>query len=158
MNAKNLVAAALLLFVVASVVILIRREMQVPTADPSAVDAVAVADQTPEDGLVVYYFHGDTRCRTCLKIENYAHEAVESAFVTELAEDKVVWKAVNYELPENSHFATEYELVSPTVVLVRTVDGKASQWRNLARVWKLVGDREAFIEYVQTETSSMLGS
>lgn len=154
MNAKNLVAGALLLFVAASVAILVGREMRKSAAD----DAPPAAEQLPDNALVVYYFHGDTRCPTCRKIESYSHDAVQTAFADELADNKLLWKVVNYEQPESSHFATEYEIVSPTVVLVRTAEGAVADWRNLARVWELVGDREAFTEYIQDETRSMLGS
>lgn len=154
MSAKNLVAAVLLLFVVASVAMLVGREMRESTAD----DTATAAEQLPENALVVYYFHGDTRCPTCRNIESYSHEAVQAAFADELAENKLLWKVVNYEQPENNHFATDYEIISPTVVLVRTSAGKVADWRNLARVWELVGDRDAFIAYIQDETRSMLGS
>ena len=154
MNAKHLVSAALLLLVAASVVILVGREMREPTVD----EAAPAAEQLPADTLVVYYFHGETRCPTCRNIERYSHEAVQTAFAAEIEQDKVSWKVVNYEEPKHSHFATDYEIVSPTVVLVRMVDGKAADWRNLARVWELVGDRDAFTEYVRNETRSMLGS
>ena len=154
MNAKHLIAAALLLFVAASVVILLGREIR----EPTAVQAAPALEQLPDNALVVYYFHGDTRCPTCRNIENYSHEAVQAAFAEELAENKLLWKVVNYEQPENSHFATEYEIVSPTVVLVRRAKGEVADWRNLARVWELVGDRDVFTEYIQNETRSMLGS
>ncbi len=154
MNSKNLVAAALLLFVVAAVVILVGREMR----QPSAGTTPAAAEQLPANALVVYYFHGETRCPTCRNIESYSHEAVQAAFPQELAQDKVLWRVINYELPENRHFATDYEIVAPTVVLVRIVDGKVADWRNLGRVWELVGDRLAFANYVQNETRSMLGT
>ena len=154
MNAKNLTAATLLLFVAVAVVVLVGREVREPTAD----EADVASEQLPDDALVVYYFHGETRCPTCRNIENYSHEAVQAAFAEEMAQDKVLWKVVNYEQPENSHFAADYEIASPTVVLVRTAGGKAVDWRNLVRVWELVGDREALTEYVQNETRSMLGS
>lgn len=154
MNAKKLVAGVLLLFVAASVVILVAREIQQPTTERAAL----TTEQLPDHALVVYYFHGDTRCPTCRTIENYSQEAVQAAFATELAENKLLWKVVNYEQPENSHFVTEYELVSPTVVLVRTAKSQVVDWRDLVRVWELVGDRDAFTEYIQSETRSMLGS
>ncbi|QDU89267.1 hypothetical protein Pla175_26550 [Pirellulimonas nuda] len=154
MNAKNLAAAALLLFVALSVVILVRREVREPTAS----EAASAAEQLPDDALVVYYFHSDTRCPTCQTIESYAHDAVQAAFAEEIAENKVVWKVVNYERPENRRFAADYEIVSPTVVLVRTANGEVADWRNLMRVWELVGDRDAFTQYIQGATRSMLGS
>lgn len=154
MNAKNLIAVALLVFVAAAVVILVKRELREPTAD--ATDSVA--EQQPHNALVVYYFHGTTRCPTCRNIEEYSHEAVRAGFPKELADEKVLWKVVNYEQPANSHFAKAYEIIAPTVVLVRNIDGKVTDWRNLSRVWELVGDQDAFTQYIQEETRSMLGS
>ncbi|QEG37072.1 nitrophenyl compound nitroreductase subunit ArsF family protein [Bythopirellula goksoeyrii] len=154
MNAKNLIAAALLLFVAASVAILLGREMR----ESTTVNSDSAEEQLPENALVVYYFHGDTRCPTCRSIESYSHEAVKSAFAAELADERVQWKVVNYEQPEHIHYATEYEIVSPTVVLVSMANGEVADWRNLMRVWELIGDRDAFTAYIQKEILSMLGS
>ncbi len=154
MNAKNLIAAALLLFVAVSVAVLVGREMRQETAG----EPIAAAEQLPANALVVYYLHGETRCPTCRNIEKYSREAIQAAFAEQLAEEAVVWKVVNYDQPENSHVATDYEVLAPSVVLVRTSDGKVADWRNLRRVWGLVSDRHAFTEYVQNETRAMLGS
>jgi hypothetical protein len=83
---------------------------------------------------------------------------LQTAFADELAGEKLLWKVVNYEEPANSHFATDYEIVAPTVVLVQTVDGKPADWRNLTRVRELVGDHDEFTKYIQEETRSLLGS
>jgi hypothetical protein len=154
MNAKNFAAAALLLFVAASVVVLVNREMDHTSASATS----AQGDALPANALVVYYFHGATRCPTCRNIESYSHDAVQTAFADQLARDKILWKVVNYEEPANSHFATDFDIVAPTVVLVRTVDGKPAEWRNLPRVWELVGDQDEFTKYIQDETRAMLGT
>jgi hypothetical protein len=112
----------------------------------------------PVDGLVAYYFHGETRCPTCRSIEAYAHEAIETGFANELTSGHIKWEVVNYEAPANEHFATDYEIVAPSIVLVRTTDGEATDWRNLSRVWDLVGEKEAFVEYVQAEAREMLNA
>jgi hypothetical protein len=65
MNAKNLAAVALLLFVGASVVVLVNREMDRTPASAT----IAVGESLPPNALVVYYFHGETRCPTCRNIE-----------------------------------------------------------------------------------------
>ena len=165
MNAKQLTSAALLLFVGVSVVVLVTRETQKSPAEPAATEATTPADapalpgsELPESAVVVYYFHGNTRCPTCRDIEEFSHEAITSAFDVQLADQQLQWQVVNYELSENSHYATEYEIVSPTVVLVRTAEGQVADWRNLMRVWELVGDRDAFTTYIQDETRQMLGS
>ena len=157
MNAKTLLSAALLLFVaVAVVIIVVGKSDDEPTESNTAQTAV-IAD-LPGDGLVAYYFHGEKRCPTCRSIEAYAHEATEMGFHDELASGRVKWQVVDYQAPANAHFATDYEIVAPTVVLVRTTNGEATDWRNLSRVWDLVGEKDAFVDYVQTEARQMLNS
>ena len=155
MNAKTLLSAALLLFLAAAVVIIIvGQAVKEPNENTTAQTTVAAG--LPEDGLVAYYFHGETRCPTCQSIEAYAHEAIETGFSDELTSGQVKWQVVNYEASANQHFATDYEIVAPTVVLVRTAEGEPTDWRNLSRVWNLVGEKDAFVEYVQDEAREML--
>jgi hypothetical protein len=149
MTSKNVVTIALLLFVAASIVVLAVKSLRENprTADP---------EPTLADGVIAYYFHGKIRCPTCRRIETYAHEAVRAGFAKQLAGGRLRWQVVDYELPENRHFATDYELAAPTVVLVETSGGGRKQWKNLDRVWELVGDKEAFVEYVRRETRAWL--
>ncbi len=150
MKPKNLITALLLLFVVASVAVLAAKGLR---RGPSA-----AAEPTMTDGVVAYYFHGKTRCPTCQSIEAYAQEAISTGFADQLDDGRLQWQVVNYELAENEHFATEYELIAPTVVLVEMDGGKQKQWKNLARVWELVhDDKAAFVKYVQEETRNLLG-
>jgi hypothetical protein len=152
MNAKNLISTLLLLFVAATIVTVVLRETQVP--GPAATAPAESA--THEDRLVAYYFHGDTRCPTCRTIEAYAHEAIASTFAEELAAGKVAWQVVNYQSSANAHFATDYRIMAPTVVLVRSSAGQPDQWRNLSRVWEFVGEKPKFVDYVRQQAQEML--
>jgi hypothetical protein len=150
MNAKGWVRIGLLGFLVLAIGLIVRKELAGPAATATE------SKPLPETGLVVYYFHGEVRCPTCEAIENTAHEVVEQGFADELASGAVEWRIENYELPANAHFATEYELAAPSVVLVRREQGQQTGWRNLDRVWELVGDKQAFTEYVAQATREML--
>jgi hypothetical protein len=154
MKAKPIVTAVLLLFVAVSVVALIAKESR----KTSGTAAAGTADESrlPDDGLVVYYFHGDVRCPTCRSIEAQAHDAVAGRLADELASGRVVWQVVNYEAPADAHYVDDYQLVSPTVVLSQRHAGGQTEWRNLERVWELVGDPPAFAEYVEQEVRNML--
>lgn len=154
MSPKNLLRAVLLLFVGAAAVVLVGRELR----GPSAAVEQGASDELPADGMVVYYFHGDTRCPTCRSIESFAHEAVEKNFGEELAQEKILWRVVNYEQPSGEHYVTDYEIFAPTVVLVRTQQGQSVAWQNLDRVWELVADRAAFDTYVVAEIRRLLAA
>ena len=149
MTSKSAITIALLLFVAASIVVLavksLRENPQTADAEPAFADEV-----------IVYYFHGKIRCPKCRRIETYAHEAVRTGFAKQLAGGRLRGQVVDYELPENRHFATDFELAAPTVVLVEMSGGGRKQWKNLDRVWELVGDKEAFVEYVQQEMRAWL--
>jgi len=148
MKPKTVVTVVLLLFVAASVVVLAARSFG-PKPQQGG-------PQPPDDGVVAYYFHGNTRCPTCRSIEEYAHEAVQTGFAKELADGRLRWQVVNYEEPENEHFATDYELVAPTVLLAEIRGGSQIDWKNLPEVWELVGEKPAFIAFVQQNVRAML--
>ena len=44
-----------------------------------------------------------------------------------------------------------------SVVIVDIRDGKQKQWKNLAKVWELLYDKDAFVNYVRDEINSYLG-
>ena len=109
------------------------------------------------DGVKVYYLHGNTRCPTCRTIEAYAQEAVQTGFARELNGGLITWEVINYESPGNEHYATDYEVVAPNVVLARFVGGKQVEWKGLPEVWEHVGDKVAFLSFVQTNLREFLG-
>jgi len=125
-------------------------------AKPSAAPA---ADPAPRPHRVIaYYFHTNTRCVTCRKLEAYSKEALDAAFAEELADGRLVWRVVNTDQPENKHFVKDYRLFTKSVVLVEERDGREVRWTNLARIWQLVGRKDAFLWYVQGEARTYLAA
>jgi hypothetical protein len=108
--------------------------------------------------VIAYYFHTNTRCSTCIKIEQYSHEAIEQGFPNELKNGALEVRVVNYEQPENRHFIQDYKLVSKSLVLVNVVNGKQTKWTNLKLVWQLTGHKDAFLNYVRKEVREYLSS
>lgn len=106
--------------------------------------------------VIAYYFHTNTRCSTCMKIEAYSKEAIEQGFPEELKKGILEMRIVNYENPENRHYMKDYKLVSKSLVLVNTVNGKQTEWTNLKMVWQLTGRKDAFLNYVRKEVRSYL--
>jgi len=123
----------------------------VQSAGGETVEA-AVADSK----VIVYYFHGNKRCNTCRTIEAYTAEAVNSGFEKQIESGRVEWRPVNIDEPENGHFVEDYELTTRTVVLVDIVEGREGKWTKLDRVWDLTGDKDAFVDYITTNTGAYL--
>lgn len=116
----------------------------------------AEADRLPAHKLIAYYFHRTQRCHKCLTMEAYAEAALKEAFPQALASGELEWYALNVEEPANERFVEDYQLTSSALVLVDTWDGQQTEWRDLARVWELVGDELKFKAYVEGEALTLL--
>jgi len=112
--------------------------------------------QSSERQVIAYYFHTNTRCSTCKKIEEYSREAIEQGFPNELKSGVLEMRLVNYEQPENRRFIRDYKLVSKSLVLVKLANGKQTEWTNLRLVWQLTGRKGAFLNYVRKEVRNYL--
>lgn len=108
--------------------------------------------------VIAYYFHTNTRCSKCIKIEEYSHEAIEKGFPDELKNGTLELRVINYEQPENRHFIQDYKLVSKSLILVNFVKGKQAKWTNLKLVWQLTGHKDAFLNYVRKEVREYLSN
>lgn len=122
----------------------------------ATVSGDSAAVETPDDGLVVYYFHGNVRCPTCRSIESQAEEMVQKGFASQWSTKELTWKIVNYERPAAKPLAVKFEVQMPVIVLARMKDGHMGDWKRLDAVWALVGDKPAFAKYMRGEIERML--
>lgn len=121
---------------------------------PAATNRITTNEAAQQ--VIAYYFHGTVRCETCLMIEKLARMVVEQQFSTELAAHRLSFVPVNYDLPENVHFLTDYKLPCPSLVLVRQKDGKDENWKLLGDTWQLVHDPVRFNSYIEAEVNKYL--
>jgi hypothetical protein len=152
MKIRTVVTILLILFVAASVAFMVFKGTGTGVSDRPEGRAAK------GDRLVAYYFHGNVRCQTCRTIEAYAEEAVKNGYPEQLASGKVEWHAVNIEQPGNEHFVRDYSLVTRSVVLVRMKDGAEAEWKRLDKVWNLVHNKQAFVDYIYENADPMIES
>ena len=176
MELKNAVAVCLISLCSATLVVLIARSLDSQAAlqlEPrleriaNELEAIrrsggtmvaphgAAVHETIDDGLIVYYFHGE-RCATCRSIESQAHKVVQSDFASQLDSGKVVWKVIDYLKPSGKELQELFKVSDPVVVLVRMKAGQIDAWNRLDRVWGLKDDPPAFAGYVRDEIQAML--
>jgi hypothetical protein len=122
----------------------------------SSFAADSAAPKVSSDYVQAYYFHATRRCATCMKLEQYSRAAIEANFKEQLNNKTLRFAEVNFDEPENRHFLQDYNLIYRSVVLVRFKDGKQVTYKNLERIWELVGSEKDFSEYVKTEVEAML--
>ena len=173
MKAKRIVTIVLLVFVGVSVACLVVQESSSMSAVQGQSGQTEVAgpvsgapgdmkptlnepNQQAGHKLIAYYFHRTQRCRTCLTIEAYAKETLKSAFPAAIKTGELEFRTVDLDEPANEHFVADYELAASSLVLVAFQDGKQTEWRNLQRVWELVGDELKFKAYVESEAMPFL--
>lgn len=120
------------------------------TAPIESIDTLKSAEKK-ENRIIVYYFHGTSRCTTCKKIEKYTMEAINEAFEKELNAGTIQTKVINVEKKENTHFAEDYKLITKSVIVSEMAGSNETRWKNLEKIWEYVLDEEDFKEYIIDE-------
>jgi len=149
---RRILQLALLVFVVLTVIYALRPR-QAPPAD--AVQAAAPPASAARK-VLAYYFHTSYRCANCMKFENWTKEALEQRFPEPLKSGALEWIVLNVEEPQNEHFVDQYKLHTKSIVLSQQQGGKELRWKNLARIWDLLRDKEAYSRYISEEAAEYL--
>ena len=164
MKPKTIFAAALLILAAASLVylavsVMLRPSHPAATAPGGATGDDPAAGHAPAelaDGVIVTYFLTDVRSPTCHQLEAYTREAVETGFADALRGGRLMWRTVNTDRESNKHFIADYGLTAKAVVLSRRRGGREVDWKNLDRIWDLVGDKDAYVAYIRDEVAAFL--
>ena len=69
-------------------------------------------------GIEVIYFFGKQRCSTCVAIEKFAKEAVDSAFADKTHDGSIIFKSVDITTPEGERLADLFEVSSSSLFIV----------------------------------------
>jgi hypothetical protein len=144
---KVILTVVLSAFIASSVVALVVRTIRDASEAPT--NAAQAAKPAAGARVIVYCFHGKVRCPTCETIESYAHEAVSEGFADELRTGRLQWRVLEYEDPQNLPLAKQYEVIAPTIVVVRLDGGNPVRWENLSDVLALIGDKAEFLGFVR---------
>ena len=90
-------------------------------------DKTATAESPEKDRVEVIYFHGKQRCATCMAIQKYAKEVVDTLFTDELKNGTVVFKTVDITTPEGEKLADKYGVTWSSLFVNKWKDGKESR-------------------------------
>lgn len=163
MTGRLLLKLLLFGFIAASIGSMLHKAASSKAAALKARPAAAAAQAAPASGpaaaqnsAVVYYFYTNTRCASCLNLEAYTRETVDTLLSAGYKGWRVEFRAVNVEEPGNEHFTRDYGLEAKSVVVQKFAGGNRLDWVKLDKVWTLLGDRAAFVNYVAAETRKAL--
>ncbi|MBF0217245.1 MAG: hypothetical protein HQL30_09675 [Candidatus Omnitrophica bacterium] len=138
------------------IIMVILAVVAVISADFSRSSAFAVEEKPAISKVIAFYFHGSFRCPTCRKLEAYSKETISTNFKYEIDSGKLEFKEVNTEEKGNEHFVDEYQLYTKTLILSLVKDGKEVKWKNLDKIWELVGNKKKYADYVTNAVSDLL--
>ena len=122
----------------------------------TAVCDSSMAYAEPQNKVIAYYFHGNMRCPTCHKMEEYAKETIDVNFASELSSGKLAFKVVNVEKKENEHFVNEYQLYTKSLIVSLVKGGKEVKSKNLTKIWEYVRNKNTYSDYVNNEIATFL--
>ncbi|OHB80909.1 MAG: hypothetical protein A2V98_05565 [Planctomycetes bacterium RBG_16_64_12] len=110
----------------------------------------------PSHQVIACYFHRTVRCPTCRKISAYIEESVKTGFAHQMKDGRVKMLMIDFQDSKNQKYSEAYQIAGPTLVLMDVHDGKVTSWKPAPKVWSLVGNKDAFLRYVQGEVQSYL--
>ena len=122
----------------------------------ASTDSPAASANLAADSVVVYYFHGNRRCRTCMGIQRAIQTTVSERFAAETASGALVFREVNIDEPANAHFVKDFDLGSSSMVLVAKSGDKTVKWENCAQVWPLAHQEAELAAYTEKQIRSYL--
>lgn len=126
------------------------------TAAESTLEKESRKNTQKERKLIVYYFHTNFRCHSCVTIEKLTRQAVTEGFTDQLKNGRIEFKEINVEETGNEHFTDDYKLYTKSVILSDIKNGKEASWKNLEKVWTLLRDEQKFIDYIKSEVTALL--
>lgn len=124
-------------------------------ANNSTGHTFTVSTSGPVKLVEVYHFHPTHQCYSCKTIGNYTEEAITTSFASELASGKLVFKHVNYGLPENSDLVKKYG-VTGSSLWIGTSNATGFYKEQDVKVWYLIGNKDSFMAYINEKVEQKL--
>jgi hypothetical protein len=123
------------------------------------VPALSVADDAgASPKYVATYFLTNVRCPSCLTIERLSSETVRVEFSDQIESKQLEWRTVNIDEEGNYHFVKDYGLYTKSVIISEEINGKEVRWKNLPKVWELLGNEGKFRKYLKEEISAFMAA
>ena len=121
-------------------------------------DALGAAQDTeiPGENVRVLYFHRTPGCATCQKMAKMVYEIIGKSFSAEVRSKQVILRYYDFEDPKNSRLVKAFNVKSPSLILVRTREGKQVSAKYADQIWTLAADRRKFFRYVEKEIRDCL--
>lgn len=101
----------------------------------------------------MYYFHPTARCESCINIENFTKELIETKYNKE---PEIEFITLNIDDAQNEHFRKDYKLKFSSVILTKQKNSIEEKYKNLDSIWTYSSDKEGFFKYLESEIKEFI--
>lgn len=101
----------------------------------------------------VYYFHPTARCESCINIENFTKELVETKYSSAPV---IKYISLNIDESKNEHFKKDYALKFSSVIISKQRNGIEEKYKNLDSIWTYSGNKDGFFRYMDIEIKEFI--
>jgi len=112
--------------------------------------------QQKADKIEVVHFHATQQCYSCITVGKYALKTIQERFPKEYENGMIVFRDINAELPENRDTVIQYQARGSSL-FVNGITGGQDHIQEDVRVWRLVNDEQAFMDYFEGKLKELLG-
>ncbi len=105
---------------------------------------------------MVLLFHYHKRCYQCLNMEKYTREVLQEKFQDETRDNRLDFKLIDMDAPENRQIVKQFGFISAMIVLVDFENGKENKVRVVEDAWKFYNDEKDFKFLMQKEIDQFI--
>ena len=102
----------------------------------------------PDIKVELYHFHGNAQCPSCTTVGAFAEDTVNRYYIREVASGRLVFRHVNYDLPENKDLVEKYGVTASSLWIGTYVNGKFSKEEDL-KVWYRLDNETEYSTYLK---------
>jgi len=107
--------------------------------------------------LKVLYFHITNRCNTCISIEKYVRQTIDSNFANQIELGIIDLYVMNCELPGNQDLVKKYEAYGATLAITPYINGKEGKTEDLSNwAFQKVHKPEIFMEELKSKINESI--
>jgi len=127
-------------------------------ASSAVVDASASQSKTVQkaDKIEVVHFHATQQCWSCTTVGEFALKTIKERFPEEYKNGTIVFRDINGELPENLDMVAKFQARGSSL-FINAITGDKENIGEDVRVWRLVYDEKAFLDYFEGKLKELLG-
>ena len=125
------------------------------TQQPAPTQTITTTLPSGSEKIEVFVFHATNRCISCINIGKYAKAVIEEKFPEELKSNKITFREVNIDLPENYKMAQDYK-VSGSALFINAIKNGKDNHEEDTTVWRLVTNETQMKNYFEAKLKALL--